>query len=251
MAKKFIAYFDYLGYKEFILNNSSDHLKTRAGHILRDIEISLGQGKYLPLQHGAIVADLSSTRINCLNISDTVIFWTNDDSIESLEELLLVAYEFNWREILYSFPVRGIICYDEMEMISSQQKNMAGAIYSPNLIYGKGLVQAHLKADNLSWAGSVVDETVIEQIKDKVDIPSFLSPFAKLYTAPYKNPEIYGNAEEYTLNLIKGDLDKESFNNVEQGIIAAFRNDNKSIDNPRVQEILKNTIVYLKTYLSI
>jgi hypothetical protein len=44
--ERFIAYFDFLGYKEFILKNDSKHLRTRAGHILRDIEISLGQGKY-------------------------------------------------------------------------------------------------------------------------------------------------------------------------------------------------------------
>lgn len=82
--ERFIAYFDYLGYKEFILNNDSKHLRTRAGHILRDIEASLGQGKYKEPHNGIIVADLSETRINCLNISDTVIFWTNDNSIESL-----------------------------------------------------------------------------------------------------------------------------------------------------------------------
>ena len=245
--KRFIAYFDFLGYKEFILNNDSEHLRRRAGHILRDIESSLGQGKYQEPRNGVIVADLSSTRINCLNISDTVIFWTNDDSVESLEELLLVAYEFNWREILYNFPVRGVVYCDEIEMISGQQKNQAGAIYSPNLINGHGLVKAHLKAENLNWAGSVIDKTVIEQINGKVDIQSFLEPFAKPYKVPYK---VYGHdiQEEFALNINKGVLNETAFNNTKDGIIRAFSSDNKSIDKPRVQEILANTIAFLETF---
>ena len=210
--KRFIAYFDYLGYKDFILNNDSSHLKVRAGHILRDIEISLGQGKYQSPRNGVIVADISVSRINCLNISDTVIFWTNDDSIESLEELLLVSYEFNWREILYSFPVRGVVYCDELEMISGQQKNTVGAIYSTNLIYGKGLVNAHLKGENLNWAGSVIDKTVIDQIEGKVNIPDFLSPFAKLYKVPYKVQD-QGIQEEYALNINKGGLNETAFEN--------------------------------------
>jgi hypothetical protein len=245
--KRFIAYFDFLGYKEFILNNDNEHLKVRAGHILRDIEISLGQGKYQQPGNGVVVADLSSTRINCLNISDTVIFWTNDDSIESLEELLLVAYEFNWRETLFSFPVRGVIYCDQIEMISGQQKNQAGAIYSPNLIYGHGLVKAHLKAENLNWAGAVIDKTVIEQIDGKVDIKSFLKPFAKLYRVPYKVPE-QDIQEEFALNINKGGLNATAFENAKDDIIRAFSNDNKSIDKPRVQEILANTITFLETF---
>jgi len=245
--KRFIAYFDYLGYKDFILNNDSEHLRRRAGHILRDIESSLGQGKYQEPKNGVIVADLSATRINCLNISDTVIFWTNDNSVESLEELLLVAYEFNWREILYSFPVRGVVYCDQIEMITGQQKNQAGAIYSPNLIYGHGLVKAHLKAENLNWAGSVIDQTVIDQIAGKVDIANFLEPFAKLYKVPYKVHE-QDIQEEFALNLNKGGLNDTAFNNTKNGIISAFSNDNKSIDKPRVQEILANTISFLETF---
>jgi hypothetical protein len=245
--KKFIAYFDYLGYKDFILNNDSNHLKVRARHILRDIEMSLGQGKYQSQQNGVVLADFSLSRINCLNISDTVIFWTNDDSIESLEELLLVAYEFNWREILYNFPVRGVIYCDELEMFSGQQKNTVGAIYSANLIYGKGLVKAHLKGENLNWAGSVIDKTVTENVSHKIDINTFLSPFAKLYKVPYKIYEQNYN-EEYALKLVKEELNDTAFENKKNGIIRAFSNDNKNIDNSRVQTILENTISFLETF---
>ncbi|HMH31602.1 MAG TPA: hypothetical protein VK543_01160 [Puia sp.] len=245
--KRYIAYFDYLGYKDFILNNDSSHLRTRAGHILRDIEMALGQGKYQEPNGGVVLADLSTSRINCLNISDTVIFWTNDDSIESLEELLIVAYRFNWQEILFNIPVRGVVYFDEFEMLSGKQKNTVGAIYSANLIYGKGLVNAHLKCENLNWAGSVIDQTVISQINDRVNVSEFLKPFAKLYKVPYKNPcpEL---REEYVLNINEGGLNAIAYENTKENILRSFSNDNKSIDSARVQEILANTLTFLDTY---
>ena len=97
--KKYIAYFDFLGYKEFILNNDSDYLSIRINHIVRDIKLVLSKGKFKEPDGFTISPDISQTRINCLNVSDTIIFWTFDDSIESLEELLIIANEFNWRQI--------------------------------------------------------------------------------------------------------------------------------------------------------
>ena len=247
--KRYIAYFDFLGYKEFILNNDSDYLRIRANQILTNIEIALCQGKYKEPDGFTIGPDISQTRINCLNVSDTVIFWTFDDSIESLEELLIIANEFNWRQVKFNFPIRGVIYFDEIEMISKKSKNTVEAIYSANLIYGKGLVKAHLKTDSLNWAGSVIDKTVIDSIKDKsVDVDIFLKPYAKLYGVPYKAPNL-NIEEEYALRLIKSDLDARTFENIKQGIINVFKMDNNSIESARVQEILKNTIKYLESFL--
>jgi hypothetical protein len=245
--KRHIAYFDFLGYKEFVLNNNSEYLKIRIGHILVGIEQALSEGILQEPKNCRVLSDTSTTRINCLNISDTVIFWTNDDSIESLEELLRVAYRFNWTQVLSNFPVRGIIYFDELEMLSGKQTNTVGAIYSANLIYGKGLANAHLMCENLNWAGSAIDETVINQINGKVDVEEFLKPFAKIYNIPYTKPERH-TKEGYALRLVKGNHNKVSFKNAEDGVVRAFKSDNKTFDKPRVQEILANTISYLETF---
>ena len=93
--KKFIAYFDYLGFKQFIENNDLDYQKRIMENNFRDIENALGQGKLKQPTHGAI-ADLANSNINCINFSDTIVFWTNDDSESSLIEIIEVAYKFNW-----------------------------------------------------------------------------------------------------------------------------------------------------------
>mgnify|MGYP001423426877 CR=1 FL=1 len=245
--KRHIAYFDFLGYKEFILNNESEYLKTRVGHILVGIEQALAEGKLQEPKNGRTLSDTSTTRINCLNISDTVIFWTNDDSIESLEELLRVAYRFNWSQVLFNFPVRGIIYCDELEMISGKQTNAAGAIYSANLIYGKGLAKAHMTCENLNWSGTAIDETVINHIISKVNVEEFLSPFAKIYNVPYTKPEEH-TKEGYAFRLTKSTHNETSFENAKNGIIRTFKSDNKTFDKPRVNEILANTITYLESF---
>ena len=84
---RFIAYFDYLGFKKFIENNTLDYQKRIVVNNFRDIENALGKGKTKPAKYG-VIADLSESKINCINFSDTVVFWTNDDSIDSLIEIL-------------------------------------------------------------------------------------------------------------------------------------------------------------------
>ena len=59
MKEVYLAYFDFMGFKEFIQNNDDDVLMRRMGHIFRDIEICLGQGKYQEPRNGVIVADVS------------------------------------------------------------------------------------------------------------------------------------------------------------------------------------------------
>lgn len=243
---KFIAYFDFLGFRSFIENNSLDEQI----HILLanfiSIESSLGKGKFNETSHG-VVADLSDSRLNCLNFSDTIIFWTNDDSNESLNEILEVSYNFNWREIGYSFPVRGAIVFDEIYQFNHQTKNGIGGQYSINSVIGKGLIRAYTKANLQNWAGTVLDESFIEElIRRGYDLEKFLLPYAKKFRVPYID-EI-NLPEEYVLNLVKGSLNKTALDNFSIGIRENFAQYNKPVDNPSVQVKISNTLEFLESF---
>jgi hypothetical protein len=241
--KRFIAYFDYLGYKEFLKGNSEKHIKERASHILRDIEMSLSQNKTKKVSENTLVANLGQTTINCLNISDTVIFWTPDDSIESCIELLSISYVFNWKQVLYNFPVKGCIIYDNFDFITGQQYNSKGAVYSPNLMYGKGLLNAHEKVEFLNWAGTVIDNSLTEKVFSEETFQEFINKRAIKYKVPYKG--FYRN--EYALRLVDGLLNDTAFENYKNAIIGVFEMDNKSV-SPSVEEKIKNTVDFLKVF---
>lgn len=244
---RFIAYFDYLGFKEFIEKNDLDFQKKVIGNNFRDMESALGKGKLKDAPYG-VIADISKSQINCINFSDTVVFFTNDTNKASLLEILEVAYNFNIRAIDDCFPVRGALVYGEMIYLDYKQKNSCGGIYNVNSVFGKGLVRAHLRADNQHWAGTVLDESLISEIVNfGYNLDEFLLPFAKKYKVPYKNGD--EREEEFVLNIIKGTLNNKSLEIFSNRISYNFAQYNKSVDEPRVQEKISNTLKFLESYL--
>lgn len=160
-------------------------------------------------------------------------------------ELLNVCYTFNWKQVRFNFPVRGCIIYDNFDFITGQQYNVNGAIYSPNLMYGKGLLHAHEKTEQLNWAGTVLDSTLVEKVYYEKEFTTFTREKALLYQVPYKG--FY--RKEYALRLAEGELNAEAFKNISNNIIGVFERDNKSI-TPSVEEKMKNTIEFLKAIKS-
>ncbi len=245
--RRFIAYFDYLGFKDFIENNDLSEQKKSMANIYRDIESALGQDNTNDMPHG-VVADLSKSKINCINFSDTVVFFTNDDTKESLHELLEVAYKFNWQAIDFFFPVRGALVYGELVYVDYKEQNSHGGVYNINSVFGKGLVSAHIKAESQNWAGTVIDQSFVNQMNNMgLDSEVLLINYAKKYKVPYKDG--IEEPDEYVLNIIKGTLNEEAFKNFGKGVTDNFENLNKSTDHPSVQIKLNNTLHFLKSYL--
>lgn len=244
MKEVYLAYFDYLGFKEFIENNEDEVLIRRMGHIFRDIEIAIGQGKYQQPQNGVILSDLSNSRVNCLNISDTVLFWTNHCDRESLFELIKVAYEFNWLQILYNFPIRGSLVKGKIKLVSGKQANSNGGSYSVQCLYGKGLIKAHEKAEYQNWAGTVIDQSIIDDIEKVSNGIEFLSDYAIKYKVPYKMD--LGLNEEYVLKIVKGITNETALKNTKESISSVFALDNKSTEPKSVQLKIKNTMDFIE-----
>lgn len=243
---RFIAYFDYLGFKEFIENNDLEYQKRIVGNNFRDMENALGLGKLKDASHG-VIADISNSQINCINFSDTVVFFTNNTSEASLIEILEVAYKFNWQAIDFCFPVRGALVYGELVYIDYKQKNSGGGIYNVNSVFGKGLVKAHLRAEYQHWAGTVLDESFISEIaKRGHNVDEFLLPYAKKFKVPYKDE--VERTEEFVLNIIKGTLNDEALKNASKRIRDNFAQYHKSVDDDRVQQKISNTIRFLESY---
>jgi hypothetical protein len=241
---KFITYFDYLGFGDFIRNNDLEYQRKIMGNIFRDIESALAKGKLIDAKHG-VIADLSQSRVNCINFSDTVVFWTNDISSESVEELLHITHVFNWQANLYFFPVRGTMTMGELERVEFDQKSGLGGSYNINSVFGKGLVKAHEIAESQKWAGTLLDENVETFINDNLENnEDVLATYTKSFEVPFKA----GDKEMRVFNLIKGELNDIAFNNYKEGIERNFGEHNKGMEHPSVKEKLANTIDFLESY---
>ncbi|MBN7813083.1 hypothetical protein J0A68_19165 [Algoriphagus sp. H41] len=246
--KKFIAYFDYLGFRQFIEKNDVLDQEKGMSHIFREIEQAIAKQKTKDAPHG-IVADLEKSNINCINFSDTIIFWTEDDGIESLKEILEVSYIFNWRTNGYFFPARGAVVHGELEGVDFSYLNGRGNKYNINSVYGRGLISAYEKAESQNWAGTVIDQSVVDYLTDKGEVPgAFLEPWCIPYFIPYKNGVL--EKEEFAFMLVKGGLNEEAFKNRSKGIRDNFESYNKGPLDPGTEGKLKNTIEFLRCFKS-
>ncbi|PLK43517.1 hypothetical protein [Emticicia sp. TH156] len=251
--KKFIAYFDYLGFAQFIENNDQEYQNRIVNNIFRDIEMALSNRKFKPSKYG-VIADLTDNKINCINFSDTVVFWTDDDSLESLQNILKVTHAFTWFSIDYSFPLRGSLVCGELTTNHFHHTSNNGAIYNTNSVHGKGLVLAYSKAEAQNWAGAVIDESVIERIKFLGETPiDVLDEYAIKYKVPYKEDLNLNLDEEFVFRLFKSGKGKNSttdgmgefLKNMTQSVVANFGSHNKNTNHPNVKSKIENTVSFL------
>lgn len=243
---KFIAFFDFLGFKDFVSNNSFEEQKQGMRNIYRDIELALSKRKTVDSPHGRI-ADLSSIKINCTNFSDTVVFWSNDNSIESFKEILETSYNFNWHQNIFTFPVRGALVYGDIFHSDFRTESNFSGKYNVNSVFGKGLVDAYQKAESQDWAGTVIDKTVIDFLKESEnDYETLLEPFAVRHKVPYKICTV--NSPEFALRIVEG-LNEESAKNLEFSIRRNFGELKKNADHPSAKQKLENTLSFLRTFL--
>jgi hypothetical protein len=214
MSKKFIAYFDYLGFRDFMMNNTIEEQKFIIGNNLIEIGNAMSSGEVTEVP-GGFIPDISKTNINCINFSDTIIFWSNDDELESLDNILQVSFSFNSITNLLIFPVRGALVHGEIFSLNESMHSL-----TVNSVFGKGLIYAHSQAESLNWAGSVISDSILTYLKLKnIDTKKYLSKFCKGYDVPYKNDKIN---KEYAFNLVSNSLNEKAYKNFKRDIINNF-----------------------------
>lgn len=241
----FIAFFDVLGFKEFIYNNEFDEVRRLFGHLLRDTQYAVAGEKALMARTGLAVPDLSQQRINCLHISDSIVFWTNTNSEEDFRELMQVCYTFYWRSLQTSFPIRGCVVYGEIDFNPYTINNKSGATFYNYSLIGKGLVEAYLKAESIEYAGCYLDQSVIDMVDDKVITKLIYDQKLCYYKVPFKN----GDSYEHVFRPVRGDHNDVSFRNSAKGVKRLFTHHTRATTLPdSVKRKMNNTIDFLNYF---
>ena len=240
----YITYFDLLGFKKFIEKNDEKHIDTRMGHIFRDIEssLTLNNMKHSSIDPNIVIPDLVQSKVNCVNISDTIIYWTKDSSIDSLYNLFLVSFLYNQCCNLDNFPVRGCLTKGSLGHVMGSFRSTNSSLYAVQCPYGKGLVKAHEKAESQEWAGTVIDQDVINDLKNSQYSKSF-ETYCLQYNVPYKNENTV--SQEYAFKLIKEINNEVHLSNLKHCVKSRFSADNKPVNNESVKRKIDNTCDFL------
>ena len=243
----YVALLDILGFKDIIEKNTHEealhYFETFRNHLQGGIaNWKATEGKY-----GETVFDVKTTDISSLIISDTIIFWTRDDSIKSFFDIVRVTQEllrFNHnlpKRYLRGGITHGDFYYNNNGIITSH----SGATLKHDLMFGKALVHADAYEKNLEMIGCIIDDGAIQHARSK-KIDVFDKSWEQL---KYENkillypcvPFKKETRECWTLNWIQD----ASYPELSE-IIDGFSADKKSIDHPTVQQKIENTVAYFQ-----
>ncbi|RYD52373.1 MAG: hypothetical protein EOP52_09425 [Sphingobacteriales bacterium] len=246
----FIATFDILGYKEFILNNNKEFVDYYNKHIFRESQDAVSGGELI--SYGAGVApDVSLSKVQCLHFSDTILFWTENVSAEGFQELLKVCSRFYTRTMQLTFAVRGAIGFGDVEFHPFEIQGKDGAVFRNASLYGKGLVTLYIEAEAQDWAGCVISESIFGAVDDQGDrivteqliYEAISQKFIAFYPVPFKD----GTREyRHCLRIIRSHLNNVFFRNMAKDIERIFASHLKGKPMPvAVKRKLQNTLDFL------
>lgn len=255
----FIAYFDILGFKEFITNNDKAYVDQHLRHLYRESQNAICGGHHVPGPPPSLLPDFNFAEVNCLHISDSILFWTEDASAEDFLKIVEVCYLFLGISLQVSFPLRGCLVAGDIEYKPFQITNNKQKRFDNNIFYGSGLVDAYEKAESQDWAGCYIDQSVFDLKAKDTDGNDTKDPLISqqaisdliyshrllYYPVPFKDG---GQSYQLAIRTISGSLNNVGFLNISKGIERTFnRHMNGRELAPGVKRKLFNTIKFLES----
>jgi hypothetical protein len=243
----YIGILDILGFKDLVQRNSHKELIYTyqelyvAISVIHDIQNRGAEA----LNKGEIIDfdNIKYNKIQSLTISDSIILWSEDDSLGSFLEMVRFVRLLLFLGIEIGIPFRGAISFGPISVLSEGTKRNASNFNIT--IVGKGLVDAYIFEMNQNWSGCIVDKRCIDylnkqgaRIKQKID--DFV---ANCNLIKYKVPLKVGQVKlEYAVNWIP---DKYN-SNYEKKIIASFSKKKKRVTDWQIEQKIKNTIDFYR-----
>ena len=176
--KKFIAYFDILGYGERIKEKNIDEEYVIQESLINEV-------KKIIKENARKRADFHT-----ISFSDTHIFYTNDISENAFEMIIKSSLVFMLiaavRKPPY-LPLRGVVNYGDFK-----------ADYDKAIFIGKGLREAYKLEKKQEWMGCFLTDSCYEQVKNFNTFKEFLQKFVLInYPVPLK----VGSKNQYVINM--------------------------------------------------
>lgn len=180
-ANRFVAFLDIMGFKDRVARTAHDDLR---GQLL-DFNSRI-------MKH----TKLNDKKIQLAQFSDSIVLFSNDDSLESLEIMAQVSRSIMRDAISCQIPLKGAIAQGKITCDIAKQ-----------LFFGQALIDAYLLEESIHYYGVLVHhsaEESVERLKKKTDV------FFKDIKAPLKSGLIghyelswYADSMKDTVNLEK------------------------------------------------
>ncbi|HYM19783.1 MAG TPA: hypothetical protein VEW28_02140 [Candidatus Kapabacteria bacterium] len=156
----YVALCDILGFGDLVLNAEHEKLKALFDNIFNTLlQEALSYGAKLD-QASEVNPNLAFSRVHCLQFSDSLLFWTNDDSAISFQLLLPVLWRLFGSCFAAGIPLRGAVTHGVLEVDQGQIE--AATTVLQTRILGKSVVDAYRFERDQIWSGCMIDPLTIE-----------------------------------------------------------------------------------------
>jgi hypothetical protein len=231
-GNRFVAFFDLLGFSAWLESDGSAEVFTYVrGFLNLMIRASLPGS----IVHPDMSVTVENSMIACINFSDSIVFYTRDDSEDCLKAILRVSGEFmNGILMGPSRMLRGAVSHGEFY-----------ADPDANAYVGQALVDAYRIEGEQDWLGCSLSESV-EARPQFEDLRSRYPNYIVRSLVPLRK----SGRTPYCLNW----ADKSYFNYVsfsaERGLSACERRARKALDgNPEELAKLDRRVQFTREFV--
>lgn len=151
--QRYFAFLDILGFKELVKNNNHTVL-TELYKRLVNYQVEY-YSQFTEINAKGEKARLKEyydpTGLRLVNISDSIMFWTDNTKLNSLYEIVSAVKMIMSISMSVGIPLRGAIVKGDIE-IFEKGKNLS--------VVGRGLVEAYEMEGQQNWSGCLIDERI-------------------------------------------------------------------------------------------
>ena len=184
--KRFIAYIDIMGFKEFVFRNSHQAVLKKM-ELLRNTVAVIEEGEKAKQKKKFFtgtpedVFDIDNVLVKMLSFSDSVLMCTNDDSQASISNLLLASGYFMYACLMDGIPVKGALSHGTLTIDFDQ-----------SIYFGKPLIDAYLLENEINLYGLALDHNVEKYLKEKKILNhEAISCLITHYKTPLKGSKVF------------------------------------------------------------
>ena len=148
-CERFIAYFDLMGFKDFVYRHSHGEVKKTIDFVCKIVKTIDSVGlEALNGKTNKAPNSLSEVAVRAVVFSDSVIFISNGDTIHDAREIIFVSKYFLCKLFDKSIPVKGALAYGTFT-----------ADFEKSSFFGRPLIDAFLLAGEAHFYGAVLHNT--------------------------------------------------------------------------------------------
>jgi len=194
-TNRFIAFFDIMGFKDMVFRNphyavlSKLMNLTEMSKIIEDIHSEDDSGDSSGSGSAGEFFYYNKSLVLSTSFSDTIIFVSKDDSLESAGAILESSVIFILSALTNKIPipVKGALAFGELTVPKNR-----------SIIFGQPLIDAYELQDQLNMYGAILHSSFEKCLYDK----KYFNDFNNMAYFKYKVPLKSGRINHYAINWI-------------------------------------------------